>query len=157
MITDKTYTVDEALRKIQNYCAYQERCHKEVRTKLKEMRMIPAAIDHIVTKLIENDYLNETRFANAFVRGKFRIKHWGKHRLALELKKKDISKINITLAIKEIDEIEYIKVFNTLAEKRAASLNESNKLKKKRKLADYLIYRGWESHLVNDKVNALIK
>ena len=102
-------------------------------------------------------FLNEERFAKTYVRGKFRIKKWGRRRLTLELKKKDISKFNINQALTEIDEIEYIETFNAIAKKRLDSINETNKLKKKKKLADYLLYRGWESHLVYEKVNELIK
>ena len=72
----KTYSLDEAQKKLEFYCAYQERSHKEVVTKLKDMRMIPDAIDVIVVHLIQNNFLNEERFAKAFVRGKFRIKKW---------------------------------------------------------------------------------
>ncbi|RMZ51847.1 RecX family transcriptional regulator [Flavobacteriaceae bacterium PRS1] len=153
----KTYTIDEALLKLQNYCAYQERCHQEVRQKLKEMHMIPEAIDTIIVHLLEHNFLNEERFAKTFVSGKFRIKKWGKYRLTSALKKKDVSKFNINLAISQIPNTEYIDVFNDLAKKKANSIKEKDIWKKKKKLVDYLLYRGWESHLVYDKVNELIK
>jgi len=153
----KTYTVDEALLKLQNYCAYQERCHQEVRQKLLGMRMIPDAIDIIIVNLLEHNFLNEERFAKTFVSGKFKIKKWGKYRLTLELKKKDISKFNINQALSKIGNAEYIEVFNDLAEKKCNSIKEKDKWKKKKKLVDYLLYRGWESHLVYDKTNELIK
>ena len=153
----KTYTIDEAQLNLQNYCAYQERCHQEVRQKIKEMRMIPNAIDIIIVHLLEHNLLNEERFAKTYVSGKFRIKKWGKYRLTFELKKKDISKHNINLAISQIPSNEYIEVFNVLAEKKANSIREKDTWKKKKKLVDYLLYRGWESHLVYDKVNELIK
>ena len=156
MYQNKTYTVDEAQKKLEYYCAYQERCHKEVRQKLKDMKMIPEVIDNIIVSLIRHDFLNETRFATTFVRGKFKIKKWGKYRLTIELKKRDISKHNINLAISQIPNYEYMEVFNALAKKKVDSLFETNKLKKKKKLADYLLYRGWESHLVYEKVNQLI-
>lgn len=154
---DKSFTVAEAQKKLEHYCAYQERCHKEVRQKLKDLNMIPEAADIIIVKLLEHNYLNEERFAKTFVRGKFNIKKWGRYRLTLELKRKNISKTNISLAISEIDNNEYIGVFNDLAEKRVNLILESNKMKKKKKLIDYLLYRGWESHLVYKKVNELIK
>lgn len=157
MFQKKTYTVEEAKKKLEYYCAYQERCHKEVRQKLKGMSMIPEAIDVIIVHLLEHNFLNEERFAKTFVSGKFKFKHWGKRRLILELKKKDISKVNINQALSEINEAEYIEVFNNLAEKRMLIIKESNKLKKKKKLTDYLLYRGWESHLVYKKVNELLK
>lgn len=156
MIQNRTYTVEEAKKKLEYYCAYQERCHKEVVQKLKDMHMIPEAIDVIVVHLIQNNFLNEERFAKTFVSGKLKIKKWGKRRLTLELKKKDISKTNISQALSEIDDKEYVEIFNDLAEKRYLSLKETNKYKKKKKLTDYLLYRGWDSFLVYDKVNELI-
>ncbi|HLT54287.1 MAG TPA: regulatory protein RecX [Flavobacteriaceae bacterium] len=153
----KTYTVDEALLKMQNYCAYQERCHKQVKEKLWNMHMIPQAIDHIISKLIEDNYLNEERFAKAFARGKFRIKHWGKNRIVRELKIREISKYNIESALKEIPQHEYLEAFEALAQKKLDSIMERNPLKKKKKLVDYLLYRGWEPHLVYDKANELIQ
>ncbi|WP_452224839.1 regulatory protein RecX [Lacinutrix chionoecetis] len=153
----KTFTVEEAKKKLEHYCAYQERCHQEVKQKLKSMNMIPEASDVIIVHLLEHNFLNEERFAKTFVRGKFNIKKWGRYRLTLELKKKDISKINLKAALNEISDDEYIEVFNDLAEKKANMMLETNKLKKKKKLIDYLLYRGWESHLVYNKVNELIK
>ena len=157
MYQKQTYTIDEAKKKLEYYCAYQERCHKEVTKKLKDMYMIPKAIDVIIVHLLKHNYLNEERFAKTFVSGKFKIKKWGKRRLTLELKRKDIGKVNINQALNEIKDIEYIEVFNNLAEKKAVLIKETNKWKKKKKLIDYLLYRGWEAHLVYDKVNELIK
>lgn len=137
---------------MERYCAYQERCHKEVRQKLRDMRMIPDAIDLIINHLLQHNFLNETRFAQAFVRGKFRIKKWGKGRITQELKQRDISKYNITLALKEIEEGEYLTTFHALAEKRWSKLaSEENLQKKKKKFVDYLLYRGWESSLIWEK------
>tara|TARA_Y100000385_G_scaffold68727_1_gene68749 strand:+ start:19 stop:495 length:477 start_codon:yes stop_codon:yes gene_type:complete len=152
----KTYTVEEALVKLQKYCAYQDRCHREVEQKLKQMHMIPEAIERVIVDLIQDNHLNEERFAKAYVRGKFSIKKWGKVRLTLELKQRQISQYVIKTALAEIDPEEYLQTFHKLAEKKALNMFESNPFKRKKKLADYLIYRGWESHMVYDKVNALI-
>ena len=157
MIPNKTYTVEEALSKLQNYCSYQERCHQEVRRKLVSMRMIPEAIDQIIVALLDHNFLNEERFAKAYVRGKFRIKKWGRRRLTLELKKKEIGIFNINQAISQINELDYLEVFNDLSESRLSFIKESNKLKKRKKLADYLLYRGWESHLVYQRVSELVQ
>ncbi|GGD18602.1 regulatory protein RecX [Hyunsoonleella pacifica] len=157
MQTKKTYTVQEATRKLERYCVYQERCHKEVRQKLKSMHMIPEAIDVIIVHLLEHNFLNEERFAKTFVSGKFKIKAWGRRRLTHELKQKDIGKVNINQALAEIEESDYIEVFNDLAEKKANSITEPNKLKKKRKFIDYLLYRGWETHLVYEKARELFE
>lgn len=153
MFKKQTYTQDEAKKKLENYCVYQERCHKEIKQKLLEMHMISEAIGLI----IEHNFLNEERFAKAFVRGKFNIKKWGRRRLTLELKRKDIAKANINAAINEIEDEIYYKTFNELAEKRFSAIKEVNKYKRKKKLIDYLLYRGWESHLIYEKANELIK
>ena len=156
MNLQKTYTVDEAQKVLENYCAYQERCHKEVKAKLKDMRMIPEAIDKITVALIQDNYLNEERFAKAFVRGKFRIKKWGKNRIIRELKYREISKYAIDIALKEIDDLEYATVLDQLVKKRVEQVKETNIYKKKKKVADYLLYRGWESNLIYEKLNTYI-
>ena len=152
----KTYTVEEAKKKLEYYCAYQDRCHQEIDRKLHEMKMIPEAKEILILHLIENDFLNEERFATSFARGKFRIKKWGRKRIVRELKIRNISNFNIKRALSTIDDLEYENVFNELSKKRLANLKESNKYKKRKKLADYLLYRGWESQLVYKKVTELI-
>ena len=153
--TKKTYTVEEALTKLQRYCAYQDRCHKEVAQKLKDMQMIPQASEQIIMTLIEENFLNEERFAMAFVRGKFKIKKWGRRRLISELKQRNISNYLVNKALGQISDIEYKTTFEALAHQKANSLKGGSVLKKKKKLADYLLYRGWEPHLVYEKINQL--
>ena len=137
---------------MQRYCAFRERCHQEVVQKLREMHMIPQAIDSIVVSLIEEGFLNEERFAREFTRGKFRQKHWGKNRIRRALQQREISEYLIRKALGEIDQETYLNSFNTLAEKRWKELRtEKNLQKKRKKLADYLLYRGWEPELVYNK------
>lgn len=112
-------------------------------------------IDSIVVQLIEGNFLNETRFACSFARGKHRIKHWGKIRITNELKAKQISSTNITLALKEITDEEYETTFEQLSEKVWNSIQEKNTLKKRKKFCDYLLRRGYESNLVYDKMKEL--
>ena len=95
--------------------------------------MIPAACEQIITYLIQENFLNEERFAQSFARGKFRIKKWGRTRIIRELKTRQISKYNINTALKEIEETEYLKTFHDLAEKKLASEKEKNIFKKKKK------------------------
>jgi regulatory protein len=151
----KTYSVDEATRKLEYFCSYQDRCHEEVLQKLKSLRMIPQAIDAIMAHLIEQNFLNEERFACSFARGKWRIKQWGKRRIIQELKFRDISRYNIERALKEIDETEYIEQFNKLAESQWETIRETSLLKKKKKLTDYLLRKGYESSMIFDKLNNL--
>ncbi|MCF6278983.1 MAG: RecX family transcriptional regulator [Flavobacteriaceae bacterium] len=157
MNPQKSYTVEEAKRALERYCVYQDRCHKEIISKLYDYRMIPETHDIIIVHLIEHNFLNEERFAKSYARGKFRIKKWGKSRIVRELKFRDISAYNIKTALKEIGNKEYIKTFNELAQKRFDAIKETNKQKKRKKLADYLLYRGWESNLIYSKINELVK
>lgn len=152
-----TYTLPEAIKKLERYCAYRERCQKEVVSKLKELGMNSEAIDQIMAHLILEGYLNEERFAKSFARGKFVIKKWGRNRIINELKLRNISKYNIEAALQEIDEADYQRTLDTLAKKRANQLTGKNLPEKRRKLADYLLYRGWENHLVFDKIESLLK
>lgn len=148
----KSYTVEEAQRKLEQYCAYQERCHDEVIQKLRSLNMIPQAIDAIVVHLLDHNFLNEERFACSFARGKFRIKHWGKRRITNELKARNISKYNIDRALKEIPEGEYLETFHHIADKQWEMVLETNILKKKKKVMDYLLRKGYESNLVQEKI-----
>jgi len=118
--------------------------------------MIPIAIDEIIGHLIQENFLNEERFARSFARGKFNIKKWGKNRIVNELKQRDITKYNINLALKELEETAYLETLEKLAGKRLAQLTETNVFKKRKKLADYLLYRGWESPLVYEITKRLI-
>ena len=155
MQNQKVYTVEEVQKKLEHYCAYQERCHQEVIQKLRQFKMIPSAIDRIIGYLIEHNYLNETRFAKSFARGKFRIKKWGKERLLRELKQRNISSYNIRLALKEIPEDDYLKTIEELATKFWLSNASRQKQIQKKKVFDALRYRGWESELVYREIKRL--
>lgn len=152
----KVYSVNEAQTRMERYCVYQERCHQEVEQKLWEMQLIPQAVEKIMLHLLEHDFINESRFAKAYARGKFSIKKWGRNRIANELKKRKISSYNIKLALQQIEEDNYLKTLDQLAENRVLQIKEPNKYKKRKKLADYLLYRGWESDLVYEKVILLV-
>nr|WP_109302258.1 regulatory protein RecX [Aquimarina sp. AU474] len=151
----KYVSVTEATKKMERYCAYQERCHKDIENKLKTMLLIPEAKEKIILHLLDHNFLNEERFAQSFARGKFRIKKWGKQRIIRELKYRKISAYNIKTALKEISEKEYLETFHELAEKKMISISEQDLYKKKKKLIDYLLYRGWENQLVFEKVKEL--
>ncbi|WET00818.1 regulatory protein RecX [Flavobacterium sp. YJ01] len=153
--TKCTFTIKEALQKLEHFCAYQERCHEEVVSKLYSLKMTSDEIDTIIVKLIEDNFLNETRFACSFARGKHRIKHWGKIRITNELKARQISSANINLALKEISTEEYFEAFENLADRCWNNLSESNALKKRKKFCDYMLRRGYESNLVYEKVKEL--
>jgi regulatory protein len=153
---NNNFEVDLAIKKMEHFCAYQERCHQDVENKLRSMNIGFQIKENVMLHLLENDFLNEERFAKTFARGKFRIKKWGKERIIRELKFKLISEYNIISALNEIDENEYYTTFNELAIKRLSELKELNKYKKRKKLADYLLYRGWETDMVYKKIVELI-
>ena len=148
-------SLKEALQKIEHFCAYQERCHDEVVSKLQSMKMDLDEIDQIMVHLITENFINEERFACSFARGKHRIKHWGKIRIVNELKFRNISQTLINSALKEITSEEYLETFHTLAERHWNAVKETNTLKKRKKFCDYLLRRGFESTLVYDKVKEL--
>ena len=144
----KSYTVKEATLKLMQFCAYRDRSQKEVEEKLKELRMIPMACEEIIIKLMQEDFLNEERFARSFVRGKFRIKKWGRNKIKQELKLREISSPIIKLAFTEIEEEEYKQTLKELAEKKFRLIKEPNAFKKRKKLSDYLLQKGYEPALV---------
>ena len=156
--TRKTYTLEEARRRMEGFCAYRERCHQEVVAKLKSMGMIPEAIDMIVVHLIEEGFLNEERFARAFSRGKLHQKGWGKRRIRRELQLREITNYLIGKALGEIRSEDYDEVFNALSEKRWEQLSgEGDHQKKLRKFSDYLLYRGWEFDKILERARELEK
>lgn len=150
-----TYTIKEAIQKLEHYCAYQDRCHEEVEQKLRSMKMNSEEIDQIMAHLINDNFLNEERFACSFARGKHRIKHWGKIRITNELKFRGINQTLINIALKEISPEEYYDTFETLANRHWESLRETNSLKKRKKFCDYMLRRGFESNLVYEKLREL--
>ena len=150
-------SIKEAIQKIEHFCAYQERCHEEVASKLWSMKMNGDEIDEILAHLIAGNFLNESRFSCSFARGKHRIKCWGKVRIINELKQRKISSYNINLALKEISPEEYETTFNNLAERHWENMTERNSLKKRKKFCDFLLRKGFESHLVYEKAKELEK
>lgn len=152
----EVYSIKEAINKIEHYCAYQERCHEEVVSKLRTMKLDSSEIDEIIIQLISSNFLNESRFACSFARGKHRIKHWGKIRIVNELKFRKITTYNINLALKEIPADEYLDTFTSLAERQWEAIRETNTLKKKKKFCDFLLRKGFESNLVYEKMKEMV-
>ena len=117
MMTNRKFLSTEAQKKLQRFCVYQERCHQEVWAKLYSLGLSKSTSEAIVSYLIEKDFLNETRFACGFARGKFNQKKWGKNRILLELKKRNISDYNCNKALLEINEADYGKLFRPFLKK----------------------------------------
>lgn len=151
----KHLTREQALQKLKQYCAYQERCHSEVQQKLWELGVNRGYHDEILSGLIEEDYLNEERFAVMFAGGKFRMKGWGRRKILYALREKKVSNYSISKAMKEIDNEAYKKSLEQLAEKKYESLKSEQYLNRKKKTMDYLFQKGYETEMVNSIINKL--
>lgn len=150
------FTPEQAIPKIKQYCDYQERCHAEVRDKLYSYGLNKNDVEPIISLLINENYLNEERFAIMYAGGKFRVKQWGKIKIKQSLKFKQVSDYCIKKALKEIDDLSYEKTFQKLAEQKLKTLkSEKNIFIKKRKLQDYLLQRGYESSLIGEEVKKI--
>jgi len=148
MFEKKYFSIQEITRKMERYCIYQDRCHKEIENKLKEFVLIEEARGQIILHLLEHNFLNEERFSKSFARGKFNIKKWGKQRITRELKFRDISEYNIKTALKEIGDDDYLKTIETITERRNQSISEPDLYKRKKKLTDFLMRKGFEYDLI---------
>ncbi|MEO8710968.1 MAG: regulatory protein RecX [Parafilimonas sp.] len=143
-----------ALQKAKHYCAYQERCHKEVREKLYSFQLYKKEVEQLLTQLIEEDFLNEERFALAFARGKFNLKKWGKEKIKYELKQKQVSDYCISKALNSIDTSNYNKTFITLASNKLKTLkSEKNIFIKKKKIKAFLQQKGFELKMIYAYLN----
>lgn len=151
----RNLNIEEITHKIEYYCSYQERCHVEVLEKLRGFSLTETERDTIVVHLIEHNFLNEERFAHEFSIGKFHQKKWGKIRITNELKARKISSYLIDKALKSIDADEYETTLTTLAEKTWTSNTEKNTLKKRKKVCDFLLRKGFESELVYETIKNL--
>ncbi len=151
----KYLTKEQALQKLRHYCAYQERSHYEVQQKLFELGIRKPDQDEIISSLIEDDYLNEERFAIQFAGGKFRMNDWGRKKIRFALKEKRVSDYNINKALRSIDETEYEKTVQSLAEKKSATLKDDPYMERKRKITDYLLQKGYELEVINKAISYL--
>ena len=151
----ENYTFEEIKHKLEYYCSYQDRCHKEVEQKLNSFTLITALKEKVIVHLIENNFINEERFAQSFVRGKHNYKFWGKNRIVNELKFRNISSRNIQTALKEIPEETYLENFHQLAEKHWHNITERKGSKKNKKFVDFLLRKGYETSLIYEKLKEL--
>jgi regulatory protein len=141
-------TKEQALQKIKHYCSYQERCHTEVKQKLYNFGLNKRDVEEIIAEIIENDYLNEERFAKQFAGGKFRLKHWGRKKIEHELRQKAVSSQCIKVAIREIEEQDYIQKLKKLASLKWNSLTKEDALTRQAKTYAFLTQKGFELALI---------
>ncbi len=142
-------TPQQAFQKLKHYCAYQERSHYEVKEKLYAFGLLKTEVEKILSQLIEEDYLNEERFAIQFAGGKFRLKQWGRIKIKFELQQKKVSTYNINKALKSIDEDAYLKTLKKLATTKWNLLKKEQYLNRMAKTNNYLLQKGFEPALIN--------
>ncbi len=147
--------IDEktALAKAEHYCSYQERSQQEVRDKLYTWGLFTNAVENVIVALISGNFLNEERFANAYTRGKFNQKGWGKNKIKQGLKFKRVSDVLIKKALKTIDEDDYLRMLTKVIQKKEMTLSEKDPYKRRYKLQQYALGRGYENDLIGDALN----
>lgn len=145
----------EALIKASAFCAYQERTQQEVRVRLYEYGLKNDKVEEILCKLIEENFINEERFAKSFARGKFRLKKWGRIKIKLELKERGLSPYCIQKGMEEIPEEEYLATLKALTLKKAGEEKETDKFKRKHKIARYLAGKGYEPELIWETIDGI--
>jgi len=144
----KYWSAEEALPNMQKYCVYQERCHSEVRSKLLEHGIYGDLLEEVLAELITDGYLNEERFARSYVRGKFRIKQWGRIKIKNELKLRRISDYCINAGLSEIDEDAYRETLEKILKNKLILVKSGNKALLKKKVVEYALSRGFEYNLI---------
>jgi len=145
---EKVYTRQEALLKVSSYCAYQERTQQEARDKLYGFGLNKDMVEELISKLISENFINEERFAKTYAGGKFRIKQWGRVKIKESLKTKGLSEYCIKKGLQEINPKDYLLTLLSLIEKRQEKEKEKNEYKRKHKIAQYLVGKGYESDLI---------
>jgi len=156
MLRQKKLSKEQAIQKLKHFCSYQERSHAEVKDELYGFGLYKTQVEECIPNLIEEDYLNEERFAIAYAGGKFRMKQWGKVKIKQGLSFKQVSAYCIRKALQEIPDEEYFAALKKLAEVKWKSLRqEKNILIKLRKTQDYLLQKGYESEVVRKELEAL--
>ncbi|MFT3682375.1 MAG: regulatory protein RecX [Ferruginibacter sp.] len=149
-------TPQQAFPKIKQFCAYQERCHSEVQEKLYGYGLTGIEVGEIISRLIEENYLNEERYAIQFAGGKFRVKQWGRVKIKYELKQRNVSEYCIRKGLASIDNEAYFTTLEKLKEQKLQTLRgERNVFIKKRKLQDYLLSKGFEGSVIRESLDEI--
>lgn len=148
----KEYTIEVINDKIRKYCSIQERCISDVLNKISTWGLNQEEIDKLIDKLFCEGFINEDRFAKVFCRGKFNINGWGIQKIKHELRKKNISEINIKNAIRIIKKNEYLEVLEKLINRKERSIKDTDVFTKRNKIARFLLQRGFESEIVWQKI-----
>ena len=140
--------MDQVLDKMAKYCAYQERCVKEVTDKLNTFEVSQKDKDEILRYLIDNRFVDDERYAHAFVRGKINQSGWGLNKIRFHLVRKGIANEIIEEALQGTDKEAYRQRLIDILKTKAKTVKAENDFEKKRKLAAYAMQRGFQASLV---------
>lgn len=136
------------LEKLKKYCAYQDRCHQEVRMKLISLQVYGDEQEDIIIELINEGFLNEERFAKSYARGKFKMKKWGRNRIKMELQRREISDYCIRKGLEEIEEEEYHIVLKNILKKRLQGKSHLGETLAKDNAIKFAASKGFEQPLI---------
>ena len=150
------FDIPTAKGKIAKYCAYQERSHLEVEQKLYSFGITSAQVQEVLAWLITENYVNEERYAIAFAGGKFRIKKWGKMKIANRLEQKKISQYSIDKSLSHIDNKDYLATMEQLIRQKWQSSSADNVYELRNKVARYVISKGFEPDQVWELTKTII-
>ena len=137
----------EILDRMRRYCAAQDRCHSEIRTKLISLKVYGDDLEEVMSQLVSEDFLNEERFARSYVRGKFRMNKWGRFKISMHLKQKKVSDYCIRKGMEEIDDEEYTEVISELLERK---LRGATDYSSRQKAKAALMRKGFEAELISE-------
>lgn len=159
MLQRKRLTKEQAWQKIKHYCSYQERCHAEAKEKLYSFGLIKQDTEELLCRLIEENHLNEERFAISFAGGRFRLKKWGRVKIKYALKQKRVSEYCIKKALQQINDEQYEQALKKLAiQKWRATKGEGiNWFAKMSKTTDFLLQKGYEPELIRKELESFQK
>ncbi len=157
MIRRPFVTREQALQKARQYCGYQERCHQEVKDRLYSFGLRKQDVENAIATLIEENYLNEERFAIQFAGGHFRLKQWGKVKIRYELKQRQVGDYCIKQGLASIGDEDYLKTLEKLATEKWMALKGETGFARRGKLQEYLIRRGYEQDRIQAAIAVIIE
>lgn len=143
-------TQEQIIHKLETFCSYRERCTSEINQKLYQLQVEKNDFDFYINYLKENNFLNETRYANSFARGKNAIKKWGRKKIVMELKFRQIDESTVQQSLLQIDEGMYLIKLQDVLEKKNRIIKETDPFKRKQKLIQFAMQKGYEYEIINE-------
>ena len=149
------YSIEQIIQKLENFCAYRERCEAEIKQKMYTLKVSVSEYEMCLHHLKENNFYNDERFANSFAYGKNAIKKWGRKKIAMELQSKNIDTDKINQSLLQIDEGMYLLKLEDILTKKSRSVKETDLYKKKQKLIQFAMQKGYEYEIINEALKKI--